>query len=50
VKDSLKNKMEIEGEDFKVESVDDKLIKNVALYAESQISACTSFWGGIVTQ
>ncbi len=42
--------MEIEGEDFKVASVDDKLVENVALYAETQISPCSSFWGGIITQ
>ena len=42
--------MEIEGEDFKVESVDGKLIENIALYAEAQISPVSSFWGGIITQ
>lgn len=42
--------MEIEGEDFKVETVDEKLIENVALYGDTQISPCTSFWGGIIAQ
>ena len=42
--------MYIEGEDFKVESVDEKLIENVSLYAATQISPCNSFWGGIITQ
>jgi ubiquitin-activating enzyme E1 len=50
VKDYLGSKMEIEGEDFKVESVDDKLIENVSFFAETQISPCNSFWGGIITQ
>ena len=50
VKEFQNAKMEIEGEDFKVENVDEKLVENVALYAECQISPCTSFWGGIITQ
>jgi len=50
VKEYLANKMEVEGEDFKVESVDDQLIENVALYADTQISPCNSFWGGIICQ
>jgi len=50
VKEYLGGKMEIEGEDFKVASVDDKLVENVALYAETQISPVSSFWGGIITQ
>lgn len=50
VKEYLSSKMEIEGEDFKVENVDDKLIENVAFFAETQISPCNSFWGGIITQ
>jgi len=33
VKEHLNGKMEIEGEDFKVESVDEKLIENVAHFA-----------------
>lgn len=41
--------MEVEGE-FKVENVEDELVKNISLYAETQISPCCSFWGGIVTQ
>lgn len=44
-----KDKMEIEGE-MKVEKIDDKLIRNIAHFAETQISPCCSFWGGIVTQ
>ena len=50
VKEYQANKMEIEGEDFKVESVDEKLIENVAFFASTQISPVTSFWGGIITQ
>lgn len=42
--------MEIEGENFQVESVDENLIKNVARYAQTQISPTCSFWGGIITQ
>ena len=42
--------MEIEGEDFKVESVDEKLVENIALYGDAQISPVSSFWGGIITQ
>ena len=42
--------MEVEGEDFKVNEVDGKLVKNVARYAVAQISPCSSFWGGIITQ
>ena len=50
MKEYLGSKMEIEGEDFKVEEVDEKLIENVALFGDSQISPCNSFWGGIITQ
>ena len=50
VKNYLSSKMEIEGEDFKVENVDDKLIENVSHFADTQISPCNSFWGGIITQ
>ena len=50
VKEYQSNKMEIEGEDFKVDEVDAKLIENVSLYANTQISPATSFWGGIITQ
>ncbi len=42
--------MQIEGEDFKVEKVDEKLIDNVSFFARTQISPITSFWGGIITQ
>lgn len=42
--------MEIEGENFKVNEVDENLIKNVARYAQTQISPNCSFWGGIITQ
>jgi hypothetical protein len=42
--------MKIEGEEFKVDSVEDKLIENVVLYADTQISPCASFWGGIIAQ
>ena len=50
VKEYLGQKMEIEGEDFKVESVDEKLVENIALYGDAQISPVSSFWGGIITQ
>ena len=50
MKEHQESKIEIEGEDFKVEQVDDKLIENVALFAQTQISPCNSFWGGIITQ
>ena len=50
IKDYLGSKMEIEGEDFKVEQVDDKLVENVSHFADTQISPCNSFWGGIITQ
>ena len=50
MKEYQANKMEIEGEDFKVVSVDAKLIENVAFFASTQISPVTSFWGGIITQ
>jgi ubiquitin-activating enzyme E1 len=33
-----------------VESVDEKLVENIALFAEAQISPSSSFWGGIITQ
>jgi ubiquitin-activating enzyme E1 len=42
--------MEIVGENFIVETVDENLIKNVARYAQTQISPNCSFWGGIITQ
>lgn len=50
VKEYLSGKMEIEGEDFKVEKVDEKLVEHVAFFAETQISPVSSFWGGIITQ
>lgn len=50
VKEYLSGKMEIEGEDFKVEKVDEQLVQNVAFFAETQISPVSSFWGGIITQ
>ena len=50
IRDHIATSLEIEGEDFKVASVDDKLVENVALYAETQISPVSSFWGGIITQ
>ena len=50
IKEYLANQMEIEGEDFKVDTVDEQLIKNVALFAETQISPSCSFWGGIIAQ
>lgn len=50
VKEYISSKMEIEGEDFKVEEVDEKLIENVSFFADTQISPCNSFWGGIITQ
>ena len=50
VNDYLKTKMDIEGEDFKVESVDEKLVRNIARFCPAQISPTSSFWGGIITQ
>lgn len=45
-----KNKIDEEGFEFKVEEIDEKLVKNVSKYADTQISPCCSFWGGIITQ
>ena len=42
--------MEIENEDFKVEELDENLVKNVARFANTQVSPTCSFWGGIITQ
>lgn len=39
--------MEVEGA-LKLDSVDEKLAKNTALYARANISPLASFWGGIV--
>lgn len=44
------SKIDQEGFEFKVEQIDEKLAKNVSLYAETQISPICSFWGGIITQ
>ena len=41
--------MEVEGE-FKVEQVSEDVIKNVARFANTQISPTASFWGGIICQ
>ena len=46
---AAKAKMDIEGE-FKVDKVDETVVTNIALYADTQISPCCSFWGGIITQ
>ena len=50
VNEHKNKKMEIEGENFKVDEVNEALIKNVARYAQTQISPNCSFWGGIITQ
>ena len=50
VQNYISKQMDIEGEDFKVKSVDKNLVHNVAKYAIAQISPCCSFWGGIITQ
>jgi hypothetical protein len=50
IKEWQKNKVDAEGEEFKVETVDEKLINNVSFYCTTQISPVTSFWGGIITQ
>lgn len=50
VKEYQNTKMDIEGEDFKVETVDEKLIEHISLYGDTQISPVISFWGGIITQ
>ena len=41
--------MEVEGE-FKIDKVDEELIKNIARFANLQISPTASFWGGIICQ
>jgi ubiquitin-activating enzyme E1 len=33
-----------------VEEIDEKLVNNIALFAQTQISPINSFWGGIITQ
>lgn len=30
--------------------MNEELIENIAFYGDTQISPCTSFWGGIITQ
>lgn len=42
--------MDIEGEEFKVDQVEGKLVESVAKFAETQISPICSFWGGIIAQ
>lgn len=49
-KEWQENKIDEEGYEFKVEEIDPKLVANVAKFADSQISPCCSFWGGIITQ
>ena len=44
------SKMQIEGEEFKVSSFNEKLVKNIARFAQCQISPSCSFWGGVITQ
>lgn len=44
------NKIDEEGSEFKVEEIDEKLVNNIALFAQTQISPINSFWGGIITQ
>ena len=44
------NKIDAEGEEFKVEEIDANMVKNVCMYAQTQISPACSFWGGIITQ
>jgi ubiquitin-activating enzyme E1 len=46
---ALKEGMQIEGQ-LTVETVDAELVKNVARFAQTQISPHCSFWGGIVAQ
>ena len=45
----LKTQMQIEGL-VTVETVDQELVKNIARYAQAQISPIASFWGGIIAQ
>jgi ubiquitin-activating enzyme E1 len=33
-----------------VDKLDEKLVYNVSLFAQTQISPVCSFWGGIITQ
>jgi ubiquitin-activating enzyme E1 len=44
------NKIDQEGFEFEVKELNEKLITNVALYAQTQITPICSFWGGIITQ
>lgn len=44
------NKIDPEGEEFKAEQIDENLAKNVAFFAQTQISPACSYWGGIITQ
>lgn len=36
--------------DFKVGKVDEGVIVKISMYADTQISPCCSFWGGIIAQ
>lgn len=44
-----KNSMDCEGM-IKVQEIDEKLVKNVSFFANTQISPCAAFWGGVVAQ
>jgi hypothetical protein len=39
--------MDVEGA-LKLDSVDEKLVKNISRYARANISPVGSFWGGII--
>lgn len=49
-KEWLGSKINAEGEEFTVEEFNEKLALTAARFAQTQISPCCSFWGGIITQ
>lgn len=49
INEKNKKTMEIEGL-VKLNEVNENLAKNVARFAQAQISPCASFWGGVVAQ
>lgn len=49
-KEWLSSKIDAEGEEFTVEEFNDKLALTAAKFAQTQISPCCSYWGGIITQ
>ena len=49
INEKNKTSMDIEGL-IKLKTVDEALVRNVSKYAQTQISPCASFWGGVVAQ